>query len=88
MYDVHNELKFSNQIDTVKLPIPVTTVSMCKGKKSCEIHMAGITCLWDSVTSDSMIKNCTSVSFEKSLEKTNKSMILPPVYILLIMTLK
>ena len=70
MYDVHNELKFSNQSDHFKLSIPATTVSVCEGKKSRGIHMAGLICLWDSGASDSMIKK---LYVRKLLEKFRKN---------------
>ena len=59
-----NEIRFSssNDIDTTiplrnkELPIPVTTVDILKGKKAREIHVAGLSCLWDGGASDSMVK--------------------------------
>ena len=87
MYDIHNELKFSAQSDNFKLPIPITTLRVCKGKKLRGIHVTGLTCLWDSGASDSMIKKLMIINFEKSLEKINNSMILPLAYIPLIMIL-
>ena len=34
----------------------MTTVDILKGKKAHEIHVAGLSCLWDGGASDSMIK--------------------------------
>ena len=59
-----NEIRFSssNDIDTTiplrnkELPIPVTTVDILKGKKAREIHVAGLSCLWDGGASNNMVK--------------------------------
>ena len=57
----NNELNFStNIVDTIKLPVPVGLVNILKGKKSCEIHVARLACLWESSASDSMIKKVIS----------------------------
>ena len=60
-----NEICFSSSNDIIdttiplrskELPIPVTTVDILKGKKACEIHVAGLSCLWGGGASDSMVK--------------------------------
>jgi hypothetical protein len=58
--DVHNnELKFQSSKGKEKkilLACPITSVDIRKGKKAREIHVAGLSCLWDTGASDSMVK--------------------------------
>ena len=72
MYDVHNKLKFSNQSNNFKLPTPVTTISVCKGKNLRGIHVSGLTCLWDSGASDSMIKKSYVRKLQEKFRKNKQ----------------
>ena len=61
---INNELRFSSSNDVTattapaneESPTPVIAVDILKGKKAREIHVAGLTCLWDGRASDSMVK--------------------------------
>ena len=58
--DVHNkEQKLQSKKGKEKsilIPCPIISVDIRNGKKAHEIHVAGLSCLWDAGASDSMVK--------------------------------
>ena len=56
---IENEPKFDNTFSLsgcTKDPVPVVTVILQVGKKQRAMTVSGLTCLWDSEATDSMIK--------------------------------
>ena len=61
----------------ILLTCPITSVDIRKGKKAREIHVAGLSCLWDTGASNSMVKKSFVRKFREKFRKINKNMILP-----------
>ena len=67
---IKNDPKFDNKFSLyrrTKEPLPVVIVSLQGGKKQRSTDVAGLTCLWDSKATDSIIKRTHTKYYERKM---------------------
>ena len=72
--DIECDLKFDNKFSLssgTKYSLPGVTVSLGGGKKKRATIIPGLTCLWDSRATDSMIKRKHTKNYERKM-RSNK----------------
>ena len=74
--DVHNnELKLQSskgKEKSILLPCPIISVDIRKGKKARDIHVARLSCLWDTGASDSMVKKSFVCKFQEDFHRNKQ----------------
>ena len=64
---------FWTAFGSILLPwCPILSVDIRKGKKARDIHVAGLSCLWDTGASDSMIKKSFVRKFQEDFRKNKQ----------------